>query len=146
MKKEFKLFEYLNGEKSKYIKKINEASGPFPTGDDENEDKSTDNETEDSDTSDETLDDALNTPQDSVDPTETPAEDQNVAISDTKLAMMANIILKAYMAQPGDDIPENLQTVTPENANEVIKFVEDKLTLDSPTQKLEDSLTAISNI
>ena len=61
-------------------------------------------------------------------------------VSDTKLANFASILLKAYQTQTPENIPSNLLNVTRQNANEVIKFIEDKLQLAEPTQDVVDKL------
>lgn len=61
-------------------------------------------------------------------------------VSDTKLANFASILLKAYQTQTPESIPSNLLNVTRQNANEVIKFIEDKLQLAEPTQDVVNKL------
>lgn len=81
-----------------------------------------------------------------VDPTELGAEgdvpegEDGSFISDTKLANFASILLKAYQTQAPESIPSNLLNVTRQNANEVIKFIEDKLQLAEPTQDVVNKL------
>ena len=81
-----------------------------------------------------------------VDPTKTSGEgdvpegEDGSFVSDTKLANFASILLKAYQTQAPESIPSNLLNVTRQNANEVIKFIEDKLQLAEPTKDVVDKL------
>lgn len=85
----------------------------------------------------------------SADPTklgaegDVPENEDGSFISDTKLANFASILLKAYQTQTPENIPSKLLNVTRQNANEVIKFIEDKLQLAEPTQDVVDKLGKI---
>lgn len=86
---------------------------------------------------------------DNIDPTETPApetipdNEEGAFISDTKLAMFANTLLKAYQTKPKGPVPNELLNVTSQNANEVIKYISDNLELDQPTNDITDDLSNI---
>lgn len=143
--KESKLFSTLDQFMDQY-KVVKEADeNPFPEEPTEDEDgDAAENE-------DISLDDLGDIQEDGTeeDPTETPAPDdipnneKGEYISDTKLAMFANTLLKAYQAKPPASIPNELLNVSAANANEVIKFIEDSLTLDKPTNDITSDLTKI---
>lgn len=135
------LFRTLDTLTKQYlIKEVNdEEEPPFPTGEEE------DQGSEEIDTE---VEMDINEPQ-ADDPTETPEagdipqNEEGVFISDTKLAMFANLLLKAFMAPPSTDIPENLQNVTANNASQVIEFIESRMNFQKPTNNIVDDLSKI---
>jgi hypothetical protein len=73
---------------------------------------------------------------------DTPNNEAGEYISDTKLAMYATTLLKAYQAKP-TKIPSELMNVTVQNAAQVIKYIEDCVQLDEPTNEIASDLTKI---
>lgn len=134
------LFKTLDTLTKQYlVKEANDEDLPFPTGEEGDQgDKEVDAEVE--------MD--INEPQ-ADDPTETPEtgdipqNEEGAFISDTKLAMFANLLLKAFMAPPSTDIPENLQNVTAQNASQVIAFIESRMNLQKPTNNIVDDLSKV---
>lgn len=84
--------------------------------------------------------DTLNDPTKLSQEGDIPEGEDGSFVSDTKLANFASILLKAYQTQTPESIPSNLLNVTRQNANEVIKFIEDKLQLAEPTQDVVNKL------
>ena len=125
------LFKTLDTLTKQYlIKEANdEEEPPFPTGEEE------DQGSEEIDTE---VEMDINEPQ-----ADDPKNEEGAFISDTKLAMFANLLLKAFMAPPSTDIPENLQNVTAQNANQVIAFIESRMNLQKPTNNIVDDLSKI---
>lgn len=134
------LFKTLDTLTKQYlIKEADEEELPFPTGDEEDQgNEQVDAEVE-MDINKPQADDPTETPE----PGDIPQNEKGTFISDTKLAMFANLLLKAFMAPPSTDIPENLQNVTANNANELIEFVESRLNLQKPTNNIVDDLSKI---
>ena len=131
-----KLFSFINKEIKRYSVLAEADSGVLDMSkiNDTDDDKArdTDEMSEDTDKN-ETL----------TDPTKTTEEDMsdgNAFVSDTKLANFASTLLKAYQTSPKEQIPSEFLDVTPENANKVIKYIEDKLTLNTPTEDIVDNL------
>lgn len=142
-----KLTSFLSEKIKHYSSLITEADDSFDMsklGDNEsdvNEDTSADESTDSSD--------SINSDNKLSDPTKLGAEgdvpegEDGSFVSDTKLANFASILLKAYQTQAPESIPSNLLNVTRQNANEVIKFIEDKLQLAEPTQDVVNKLGSI---
>lgn len=85
------------------------------------------------------------------DPTKTPepAPDENPTannanVSDIKLALFADTLLKAYLATPTTSVPDEFRNATRENANDIIQWVESQITLDKPTKEITNSLASIN--
>ena len=135
------LFKTLDALTKQYlIKEANdEEELPFPTGAEEDQgDEQVDTEVE-MDINEPQADDPTETPE----PGDIPQNEDGAFISDTKLAMFANLLLKAFMAPPSTDIPENLQNVTANNAAEVISFIESRMNLQKPTDNIVADLSKI---
>lgn len=140
--KESKLFSTLDQFMNQY-KVVKEADdNPFPEEPVEGEDENIDINIDDSEQQ-------SQEEQPVEDPTETPApqdipdNENGEYISDTKLAMFASTLLKAYQSKPNGPIPSELLNVTRQNANQVIKFIEDNLQLDQPTDDITNDLSKI---
>lgn len=117
------LFKTLDTLTEQYlIKKANDEDLPFPTGEEGDQG-----------------DDPTETPETG----DIPQNEEGAFISDTKLAMFANLLLKAFMAPPSTDIPENLQNVTANNASQVIAFIESRMNLQKPTNNIVDDLSKV---
>lgn len=139
-----KLTSFLSEKIKHYSSLITEADDSFDMsklGDNESDvkaDTSADESTDDSD--------SIDSEDKPTDPTKLGAEgdvpegEDGSFVSDTKLANFASILLKAYQTQAPESIPSNLLNVTRQNANEVIKFIEDKLQLAEPTQDVVNKL------
>lgn len=105
---------------------------PFPSGDDE----------DDSDTA--SAASAAELP----DPTETAVTDaaaqannnQGAYVSDIKLAMLANLLLRAYMATPEGAIPPQFSEITDQNANEFIQYIETVLDANKASDDIKSQL------
>lgn len=74
---------------------------------------------------------------------ETPDNEDGSYISSVKLSMYASLLLKAYTAKPVNDIPDQYRNVTSENANEVIKYIEDSLNMSQSQNAIADNLSQI---
>lgn len=140
-----KLTSFLSEKIKHYSSLITEADDAFDMsklGDDNNDDDKGDN----TEASEQAEDGQIEQAEKPADPTKLSAEgdvpegEDGSFISDTKLANFASILLKAYQTQTPENIPSNLLNVTRQNANEVIKFIEDKLQLAEPTQDVIDNL------
>lgn len=117
------LFKTLDTLTKQYlIKEANDEDLPFPTGEEGDQ-----------------ADDPTETPETG----DIPQNEEGAFISDTKLAMFANLLLKAFMAPPSTDIPENLQNVTARNASQVIAFIESRMNLQKPTNNIVDDLSKV---
>lgn len=140
-----KLTSFLSEKIKHYSSLITEADDSFDMS--KLGDIGANNDKEDSPEADEQadvdIDDSEDTPND---PTklgsegDIPEGEDGSFVSDTKLANFASILLKAYQTQAPESIPSNLLNVTRQNANEVIKFIEDKLQLAEPTQDVVNKL------
>lgn len=145
-----KLTSFLSEKIKHYSSLITEADDTFDMsklGDDNSSDDNNGSDKGDNtEASEQTEDGQTEQTEKPADPTKLSAEgdvpegEDGSFISDTKLANFASILLKAYQTQTPENIPSNLLNVTRQNANEVIKFIEDKLQLAEPTQDVIDNL------
>lgn len=82
------------------------------------------------------------------DPTETAVTDaaaqannnQGAYVSDIKLAMLANLLLRAYMAIPEGAIPPQFSEITDQNANEFIQYIETVLDANKASDDIKSQL------
>lgn len=82
------------------------------------------------------------------DPTETAVTDaaaqannnQGAYVSDIKLAMLANLLLRAYMATPEGAIPPQFSEITDQNANEFIQYIETVLDANKASDDIKSQL------
>lgn len=130
-----KLFSFINKEIKRYSLLAEADSGVM----DMSKINAKEGDDSESDEMEDTDDAVLN------DPTKTggdkePTDDNSAYVSDTKLANFASTLLKAYQTTPKEQIPSEFLDVTRENANEVIKYIEDKLALNTPTEDIVDNL------
>lgn len=105
---------------------------PFPSGDDEDDSNAA------------SAAEAAELP----DPTETAVTDaaaqannnQGAYVSDIKLAMLANLLLRAYMATPEGAIPPQFSEITDQNANEFIQYIETVLDANKASDDIKSQL------
>lgn len=105
---------------------------PFPSGDDEDDNNAASTAS------------AAELP----DPTETAVTDaaaqannnQGAYVSDIKLAMLANLLLRAYMATPEGAIPPQFSEITDQNANEFIQYIETVLDANKASDDIKSQL------
>lgn len=126
------LLESLN---NKYESIILEE-GPFPTGPEEGSD-----EEQMMKASEGGEEDPTKTPEPA--PDENPTAN-NANVSDIKLALFADTLLKAYLATPTTSVPDEFRNATRENANRIIQWVESQIILDKPTKEITNSLASIN--
>lgn len=119
--------------------RLYESDGPFPTEEPNEEEDPMDQEDPNAE---------MPPAEDLPDPTETPAgehpdNEDGAYISDNKLSMYASLLLKAYTAKPPTDLPEQFKNVDSNNADEIIKFIEDSLIAGGSQTTIADNLSKI---